>query len=101
MWVLILSAEITLTVVSEYSSTASVFSSCAGRGALTSACIHCGASPATARMGAQKKQMLRTTRVFSLVTCARADRLQNNLLFIACPHRLKEIPQCRVVLLVR
>src|SRR5215472_1761718 len=41
--VLILSAEITLTSVSEYSNTASVFSSCAGRGALTSACIHWGA----------------------------------------------------------
>src|SRR3984893_11562904 len=49
--VLILSADCTVTILSEYISTASVFSSCAGTDAVTSACIHAGASPAAERAG--------------------------------------------------
>src|SRR2546421_8574764 len=45
---LILSVETTVRSCSEYSITASVFSSCPGKGRLTSACIHWGASPHTA-----------------------------------------------------
>src|SRR6476646_9698296 len=44
----ILSVDKTLRSCSEYIRTASVFSSCCGKGAFTRACIHCGASPATA-----------------------------------------------------
>src|SRR5216684_402334 len=102
--VLILSMDWTLTFVSEYSSTASVFSSCAGRGALTSACIHWGASPAAAGDAHPTRQttiQARNAGIRSLPACLCADRLQNHLFFIARPHRLKEIPQSGVILRVQ
>src|SRR5947209_9267344 len=91
----------TFTFVSEYSSTASVFSSCGGRGAFTTACIHCGASlpatagviPSTTRATLQSRSV---TRV--LLTRAGSHRLQQNLLFIAGPHQLEEISKCGIVL---
>src|ERR1700686_2026636 len=64
--VLILSAECTVTIRSEYISTASVLSSCAGIGALVSACIHAGASPADACAPAAPRQLhtpLQTTKL--------------------------------------
>src|SRR5579859_8139092 len=50
--VLILSADCTVTIRSEYISTALVLSSCAGTLALANACIHPGASAAAERAGA-------------------------------------------------
>src|SRR5262245_11848545 len=96
--VLILSADTTVTFVSEYNNTASVFSSWAGTGTLTRACIHCGASPATAGGAYASTQAQRTAKnpaesALRLVTGLGSARLQNNLLFIALPHSLKETPQ--------
>src|SRR5947209_11737933 len=90
----------TFTFVSEYSSTASVFSSCGGTGAFTTACIHCGASlpatagviPSTTRATLQSRNV---TRV--LLTRAGSHRLQQNLFFIARPHQLKEVPYCGII----
>src|SRR5271157_491117 len=92
----------TFKISSEYKSTASVFSSCGGNGAFTSACIHCGASAACAARGANTQQnrttvgqnaALRTT----LISSAAGHRLQHDLLLIARPHRLIEIAHRRVV----
>src|SRR5215471_10436083 len=94
----------TFTFSSAYRSTASVFSSWAGTGAFTRACIHGGASPACA--GNDKKGQTRTAttsvnrlRIISVAGRSRT-RLQDHLFVIACPHQLKEIPQCWVVLLL-
>src|SRR5271167_1458643 len=97
---LTLSAETTITFLSEYSSTASVFSSWAGSGTLTSARIHSGAS-ATAAWGAKARtQATHRTTVGScqLLVRGRCAGLQDNLLFIARPHLLKEVPQRAVIL---
>src|SRR5215475_6621569 len=103
--VLILSADTTVTFVSEYNNTASVFSSWAGTGTLTRACIHCGASPAAAcgaypRIEAQASAAAQnpTGKTPRLVTGLGSAGLQDNLLFIGFPHDLEEIPQGCVVL---
>src|ERR1700756_3868374 len=96
--VLILSADCTVTILSEYISTASVFSSCAGTGALTSACIHAGASPANERPGmantpAHNTDNHNTERLTSIAR-SRCHWLHNDLFFITCPHALEECAQC-------
>src|SRR5580693_6932379 len=97
-WVLILSVEITVTLVSEYSRTASVFSVWSGKGALTSECIHGGALPARAA-GADANTSAAARATFNgLLTRSGRSRLQNNLSFIAGPHYLKEVSKGRVVL---
>src|SRR5258708_12806907 len=100
--VLILSADCTVTIFSEYICTASVFSSCAGTDAFTSACIHEGASPATARNGAANRHTKSATGINRTprILIARRSRLwlHNDLLFIARPHRLIEASQRPVVL---
>src|ERR1700730_9435071 len=102
--VLILSAECTVTIRSEYISTASVLSSCAGIGALVSACIHAGASPPDARAGSPKATAAtnsnQQTPALSSIARPRSHRLQDDLFFIARPHELVEIPQCRIILRV-
>src|SRR5260370_31359839 len=89
-------------MVSEYSSTASVFSSCAGTGASTSACIHWGASPLAAADGAHPRTHSsiagRSDHALPLVAGAGRFRLQYNLCFITCPHCLEETPQGWIIL---
>src|ERR1700728_3628819 len=101
-WVLLLSIEITLTLVSEYISTASVFSVWSGKGAVTSECIHGGALPARATgADASTSAAARATSraTFNeLLTRSCRSRLQNNLSFLAGPHYLKEVSKGRVVL---
>src|SRR5207244_13183956 len=82
---------------------ASVFSSCAGKGTLMSACIQAGASPA-AHSGTPARQPITTNAKESsarhiLLTRSRRAGLQHNLLLISCPHGLIEIAQRRVVFL--
>src|SRR5579864_5946105 len=92
----------TFTFSSEYSNTALVSSSCAGMGAFTIACIHAGASPALAA-GAAARMPISTKSAscawFSLIAGRSAAWLQNDLLFITCPHHLKKIAQRRIIFL--
>src|SRR5208282_1040043 len=95
----------TLSISSEYNNTASVFSSCAGSGTFTSACIHCGASPARAGPAAPSAQAASTTGAqpqqrTDLVARRCGHRLQDDLLFIGCPHDLVETAERRVEFLV-
>src|SRR5438552_2667264 len=79
--VFILSADCTVTMRSEYISTASVLSSCAGTPALASACIHAGAS-AAARDGQPNAHTLRTAthkQALRSVAGLRFNWLQNDL----------------------
>src|SRR5579885_1985205 len=94
----------TLVMSSAYSSMASVFSSCAGRGALTRACIHAGAS-ASARVAAKPQRdhaavQPRTKRRKELIARSGRAWLQHDLLLIGGPHGLIEIAKRRVVLLI-
>src|ERR1700756_1033505 len=91
---LIFSADCTVTILSEYISTASVFSSCVGTGALTSACIHAGASPADKRLGmlnTHAHNIIANHKVLPLASIARprCHWLHNDLFFITCPYALK------------
>src|SRR5882762_10492498 len=92
--VLILSADCTVVIRSEYISTASVFSSWAGTDALTSACIHAGASAAAERAGHPKANThstaIRAVALVSSVSRARCHWLHNDLFFIARPHVLEK-----------
>src|ERR1700722_4556385 len=86
---------------SEYKSTASVFSSCAGSCTFTSARIPGGASLAPAARGAPiaKRASSRAThaqRRPALLACRCRGRLQNDLLFIGCPHNLIKLAKRRV-----
>src|SRR5580704_14615349 len=90
---------------SAYKSTASVFSSCAGSGTLTRACIHPGASPAQAGCNPALPAMTaRQTKIAEgriLVAGRRRCRLQHDLLFISSPNSLIEIPQRWVIFLIQ
>src|SRR4029077_11701975 len=102
---LILSADRTVMFFSEYRSTASVFSSCAGSWALTSACIHCGASPPATASGTNTSSPAATPSsdrtIFRLVAGARRTRLQDDLFLIAGSHHLEKIPERRIVLWIQ
>jgi hypothetical protein len=84
--------------VLEYSKTASVLSSCSGRGVFTSACIQAGASLAEAP-GAIKAQNARAATDNIACTANRGEcisvrryccaRLQHDLLFIVSSHSLE------------
>src|SRR5277367_1960473 len=96
----------TLSISSEYSITASVFSSCAGSGTLTSACIHCGASPALAGLAAPNVHNVNRTAAQApqrkaVVACGCRCWLQDDLLFIGCPHNFIELAKCRVEFLLQ
>src|SRR5690349_376575 len=98
--VLILSGEMTDTFFSEYRRTASVFSSCSGSGALTTARIHCGAS--AARTLAQDTDIQASAHKVKssaepLVARRRATRLQEDLLLICGPYSLVEVAQRKIV----
>src|SRR5712671_6392913 len=100
--VFILSADCTVTIRSEYISTASVLSSCAGTLALARACIHAGAS-AAARDGQANVDTLRTAthkQTLPSVAGLRSNWLQNDLFFIARPHDLVKVSQRRIILRV-
>src|SRR5215470_2297180 len=84
---------------SEKSITASVFSSCGGRGALTAARIHGGVS-ARAAGAPERSRSSGRARALPLPVGRLATGLQDDLLFIGCPHDLIEGAQCRVVLLL-
>src|SRR5437763_10287549 len=88
----------TLTFSSSYRRTAFVFSSWAGTGTLTRACIQPGASARTGRAEPRMAIATKDANFAGLIACACLARLQNNLLFISSPHDLKEISQCGVVL---
>src|SRR5690242_19927291 len=96
----------TMKVSSESSSTAFVFSSCSGRGALTKARIHGGASPArTGPVRLRKRTAMAATagmepKPVLSITGRNRNRLQNNLLFIGIFHHLIEITKSRVVFLL-
>jgi len=93
---------------SEYTVTASVFSSWGGSGAVAAACIQAGASAAMvreARNGAKQTnsvaiQTNRGTR-FSLTGCRSADGQKYDLLIILGPHYLIKTPQRRIGLFRR
>src|SRR5579885_1176932 len=94
----------TLVMSSAYSSMASVFSPCAGSGALTRACIHAGAS-ASARVAAKPLRdhaavQPRTKRRKELIARSGRAWLQYDLLVIGGPHGLIEIAKRRVVFLI-
>src|SRR5579859_3197939 len=87
----------TFNISSEYSSTASVFSSCGGNGAFT----HCGASLARAEAGPPAAQSTtvparHTTQRATLIACGCGCRLQYDLLIIGRPHFLIKSAKCRV-----
>src|SRR4051812_43566426 len=95
----------TVSTVSEYSRTASVFSSCAGSETPTCACIQAGAFAAiagSAPLIAKATAPLpinvtnRSTRV--LTPSCGLRRFKDHLLFIVRSHCLKEIPQLRIEL---
>src|SRR4029077_1625316 len=89
---------------SEYKSTASVFSSCAGSGTLTSARIHGGASLARMARGAPTAQRASSRAARAqravLIACSCRGRLQHDLLFIGCPHNLVKLAKRRIEFLV-
>src|ERR1700736_441371 len=99
--VLILSADCTVTILSEYISTASVFSPCAGIGAFASARSQAGASAAAARgvlTSAQvdKSRKQKMLRMRSVASGRRSPWLHNDLFVIACPYRLEKSSQSRI-----
>src|SRR6202035_2243470 len=99
--VLILSADCTVTILSEYISTASAFSSCVGIGAFANARSQAGASAAVARgallsaqMDRSRKQKVLRTR--SVASGRRSPWLHNDLFVIAGPYCLKKSSQIRI-----
>src|SRR5579859_4512194 len=96
----------TFNISSEYSSTASVFSSWGGNGAFTSACIHCGASLARAEAGPPAALRTtvparHTTQRATLIPRGCVCRLHDDLLIIVLLYLLVKAAKRRVEFLLK
>src|SRR5712692_5858932 len=87
--------SLTITTCSSSSRIASVSSEYLGSGALARLCSQAGASPAVHGAAPSASSAAKPRGVLIVLACRR--RLQDQLVFIACPHRFEKAPQGAVM----